>query len=267
MSFSSSSPSVEYLLTEIASLLALAEARLRSDPLDDISKAQIVALEQLRTIMHTSSLPPSQLISIGEQIRAVSRQQPDELRGEGFQSTDASNLVASLRSAGLAPSEPALIPIMKEQDSATSTTWQMNSLNQTVGQSLQLQTLTFDSSVLQRYWYLWTNADSNFRPRPGLLAGLYENMPKQCGICGRRFRNDATGIKASQNHLDWHFQINKRLRESAAKSAPSRSWYLDEEVCFYITILTQYMDNIVVKAEFGAISPPVLRTRSTRDCN
>lgn len=51
--------------------------------------------------------------------------------------------------------------------------------------------------------------------------------PNKCGTCGKRFANTPEGQLKSREHLDWHFRINKKLREGTI--VQSRSWYLDDE--------------------------------------
>ena len=67
------------------------------------------------------------------------------------------------------------------------------------------------------------------RPRPHLLAKLYEARPNQCQSCGKRFLASDEGKKEKARHLDWHFRTNQRLTE-AAQRGQSRSWYVGELV-------------------------------------
>lgn len=66
------------------------------------------------------------------------------------------------------------------------------------------------------------------KPRPELVENfLYKNLPKQCSTCGKRYRDDAKGHEAREKHLDWHFRVNKCLREG--NRAVNRCWYLTEQ--------------------------------------
>ncbi|KAK9248504.1 hypothetical protein V1506DRAFT_303127 [Lipomyces tetrasporus] len=65
------------------------------------------------------------------------------------------------------------------------------------------------------------------KSRPDLVALLYDSLPLQCSTCGRRFADTDCDRKKRDAHLDWHFRVNKRLREDTR--GQSRSWYLDEE--------------------------------------
>lgn len=67
------------------------------------------------------------------------------------------------------------------------------------------------------------------RPRPHLIAALYDSFPSQCSTCGKRFVATAEGKKRKEKHLDWHFRIRIK-REDAARRGQSRSWYVSELV-------------------------------------
>lgn len=67
------------------------------------------------------------------------------------------------------------------------------------------------------------------RPRPHLIAALYEAFPSQCSTCGKRFLATVEGKKRKERHLDWHFRIRIK-REDAARRGQSRSWYVSELV-------------------------------------
>lgn len=63
-------------------------------------------------------------------------------------------------------------------------------------------------------------------------SGTYTTLlvtakPNKCGTCGKRFTNTVEGQAQSRKHLDWHFRINKKVREGSI--VQSRSWYLDDE--------------------------------------
>ncbi|RDL38413.1 uncharacterized protein BP5553_02753 [Venustampulla echinocandica] len=64
-------------------------------------------------------------------------------------------------------------------------------------------------------------------PRPHLISRLYANLGAPCTQCGRRFRPDEEGRKKKTAHMDWHFKVHQRMRESE-KKGQGRSWYVDE---------------------------------------
>lgn len=70
-----------------------------------------------------------------------------------------------------------------------------------------------------------TNADI-VKPRSDFVEFLYKKLPNQCSTCGKRYSNDTKGQEEREKHLDWHFRVNKRLREE--NRAVNRCWYLTE---------------------------------------
>lgn len=70
-----------------------------------------------------------------------------------------------------------------------------------------------------------TNASIN-TPHPELIALLYSSEPLQCQICGKRFPDTPEGERAREEELDWHFRVNKDLREGRSRS---RLWFLTAE--------------------------------------
>ncbi len=56
---------------------------------------------------------------------------------------------------------------------------------------------------------------------------LYDDMPNKCSTCGKRFKDSNSGSLEKKNHLDWHFRVNKRIRNE--NIIQSKNWYLDEE--------------------------------------
>lgn len=78
-----------------------------------------------------------------------------------------------------------------------------------------------------------TNADIS-NPKPELVSQLYQDMPNQCMICGKRYR--VTQAKFKQDHLDWHFRVSESLRDKedangvvAQHRVQNRCWYLSCE--------------------------------------
>lgn len=65
------------------------------------------------------------------------------------------------------------------------------------------------------------------KPRPNLLRLLYEEMPKSCSTCGKRFPDTEEGRKNREAHLDWHFRVNKKLREE--NWTQMRCWYITQD--------------------------------------
>lgn len=58
---------------------------------------------------------------------------------------------------------------------------------------------------------------------------LYPKDSSQCSNCSKRFANTYEGHLEKQNHLDWHFRINKRIMPSTGGGVVNRSWYLQSD--------------------------------------
>lgn len=64
------------------------------------------------------------------------------------------------------------------------------------------------------------------KPRPNLIRLLYEEMPNSCTSCGKRFQDTEEGRKNRTAHMDWHFRVNKKLRE---ENSQMRCWYISQD--------------------------------------
>ncbi|KLO14940.1 hypothetical protein SCHPADRAFT_902804 [Schizopora paradoxa] len=62
------------------------------------------------------------------------------------------------------------------------------------------------------------------KQRPQLIETLYSDLPVQCKQCAKRFPDGASGKKALQDHLDEHFRINKRLKDSKESGTGRGHW-------------------------------------------
>ncbi|KAK7205106.1 hypothetical protein BZA70DRAFT_238537 [Myxozyma melibiosi] len=121
---------------------------------------------------------------------------PIQQQPQQASANDAAALFASLMSAGLinAPAAPAR---------------QNRMLEKIMGPDVELS-----NKFIQK-------------PRPDFVFLLYDSLPLLCGTCGRRFADTERDRKIRDAHLDWHFRVNKRLRDDSR--GQSRSWYLGEE--------------------------------------
>ncbi|EMR08083.1 hypothetical protein PNEG_03523 [Pneumocystis murina B123] len=223
---------VNSLLVDISSLLAVAQKRVLLNPDDEIALKQIPALIKLQSILQISALPADQLYAIKEQLSALSlQQQQNTLQAVHYyplqasyigssinvppniQSTDTETLLASLRSAGL------LTDVSKNSTNDLKSCLSLDPNNLTLSSlallNNSLNTIELKSSSLTKH-------------RPELVVLLYECMSLQCHTCAKRFEDTQDGRKKRDAHLDWHFRINNRLRELSSRGQ-SRSWYFDEE--------------------------------------
>ncbi|GJE84174.1 hypothetical protein PsYK624_002500 [Phanerochaete sordida] len=69
-----------------------------------------------------------------------------------------------------------------------------------------------------------TSADI-VKQRPPITDFLYGNLPSQCKQCGVRFPGDVAGKKKLQDHLDMHFNQNRKLSQAGGRGY-SRSWFV-----------------------------------------
>lgn len=63
------------------------------------------------------------------------------------------------------------------------------------------------------------------REPPMIELLLHKHLPSQCKQCARRFPAGDMGKKIMDEHLDWHFRQNKRVKDSLARGQ-SRQWFL-----------------------------------------
>ncbi|CAI4055764.1 hypothetical protein N7582_000422 [Saccharomyces uvarum] len=78
-----------------------------------------------------------------------------------------------------------------------------------------------------------------------LIHLLYRSKPNKCSVCGKRFGNSESEKQLQNEHLDWHFRINTRIKGSqntantgisnsnsntttTRKNIQSRNWYLSD---------------------------------------
>lgn len=116
-------------------------------------------------------------------------------------SASAFDLIASLRQAGLLPSQAA---------APASTIVQQDLEYSNMIMSLNLRLTTAD---MQREL-----------PLGSLEAINFKEMPLQCRQCANRYPSGPKGQASMDQHLDWHFRQNRRAKDSAARGQ-SRSWF------------------------------------------
>lgn len=66
-------------------------------------------------------------------------------------------------------------------------------------------------------------------PLPRVSLILSSLLPNQCLQCGLRAPASRKGKERLDTHLDWHFRLNKRTRESEGRGN-SRAWFVDVKV-------------------------------------
>lgn len=162
-------------------------------------------------MLQTQVLRPLQLDEIRDQLRKVAvfcAQPPPQPVHQPIQPLDQvfppqaapMDLFAQLAKAGILPQSGASTPVPLQE---------LDRQPQFAGVYIELTS----SAMLQS--------------RPELIHMLYGSMPLQCYQCGQRWRDTPADRAAKDEHLDWHFKTNKRLREHAVR-AQSRALYLTE---------------------------------------
>ncbi|KAH3902102.1 uncharacterized protein SCODWIG_02259 [Saccharomycodes ludwigii] len=73
-----------------------------------------------------------------------------------------------------------------------------------------------------------TNIDTNISIKNdnNYVQFLYRYKPCKCSMCGKRYVTKSTELN---EHLDWHFRINKKLKNNRNKVLQSRNWYLNDD--------------------------------------
>ena len=230
---STGSSNQDVLLAEINNLLTTINQSLMFNPGpgDEAARTQANALTQLQTILQTSQLPFEQVELVRQQLAALpiaNRQlqtATPPLAGHEVQPTASTeSLFQSLEAAGLLQ--------IANRSTDTPPPSQISTIQPLAvnGNTVNLRTpdLELSSSSLQKYILLFRSAII-CRSRPYLIDLLYNPKDLQCRTCARRFPNTSQGQAKRDAHLDWHFRINKRLRENVGR-VQTRTWYLTEEV-------------------------------------
>ena len=102
------------------------------------------------------------------------------------------------------------------------------------------QSLIFDAAVrltnadITRYDgqspITFFSLNGGFRNRPNIAQIMYGRLASQCGQCGVRFSDTASGKQKMQDHLDTHFRQNHKATQSIGRGH-SRCWFVSVEVC------------------------------------
>ncbi|CDK27667.1 unnamed protein product [Kuraishia capsulata CBS 1993] len=70
---------------------------------------------------------------------------------------------------------------------------------------------------------------NSHKPSAEEINLIYNIKPNKCSNCAKRFKNTPEGNIKQQEHLDWHFRMNKRLKQNEVKTISNRAYYLDDE--------------------------------------
>ena len=214
-------PVVDQLLQDISGLLRTLDTRVRINPDDHQSRDLMGKLMQLCNLLETTVLRPYQLDEIRDQLRGIASlcaQPVSRIHTPVPASQPPMDLFAQLAMAGMIDSGTAI-------------------------QAPHLVDL---------------NSQAMLVSRPELIELLYGSMPLQCYQCGQRWHDSPTERTLKDEHLDWHFKTNKRLRELSVR-AQSRALYIAETDWITFTIETttkeQAAPDTVTAAQINSSVP------------
>ncbi|TCD68212.1 hypothetical protein EIP91_011384 [Steccherinum ochraceum] len=93
--------------------------------------------------------------------------------------------------------------------------------------------------------------------RTQLPSFLYDQLPGQCKQCGIRFADTPSAKKKLQDHLDMHFQVNRKASQAVGRGH-SRDWYIGVEDWTHDI-------NIDVKGKGRADAPHSMKAAAAAD--
>lgn len=203
-------PAADAIISDIEGLLRTLDTRIRINPEDVPTNTFITSLRGLHEMLRTQNLRPLQLDEIRDQLRKVAvfcaqPIRPASSASPAFPpsqpvSTDLFAQLAQFAKAGIIPGSGANTP-------------------QAIHGALQ--------APPQPSFYVELTSSAMLQSRPELIDLLYSSMSLQCFQCGQRWRDTPENRTLKDEHLDWHFRTNKRLREHSVR-AQSRALYLSE---------------------------------------
>lgn len=200
-------PAADAIITDIEGLLRTLDTRVRLNPDDLPTNTFITSLRGLHEMLRTQNLRPLQLEEIRDQLRKVAVFCAQPMRPAHRASPQPSqaaplDLFAQLAKAGILP---------------------------TAGPNGQSSDPMIQQFQAQQFGgiYIELNSNAMLPSRPELIDLLYSSMPLQCYQCGQRWHDTPEQRALKDEHLDWHFRTNKRLREHSVRSQ-SRALFLTE---------------------------------------
>lgn len=193
-------PAVESLKTDIQGLLRTLTTRSQINPHDAPTHTFITSLTGLHETLRVQILQPSQLNEIRDQLHRVASfcAQPIMPTNPAPMSTPGPpmDLFAQLAKAGIIPPSGTSTPVANFPQTPPMV-------------------------------YIELSSVAMLQSRPELIDSLYSSMSLQCYQCGQRWRDTPEDRALKDEHLDWHFKTNKRIREHSVRTQ-SRALYLSE---------------------------------------
>lgn len=238
------------LLTEVDKLLDFTNQRKLLDPSDTDAQKQMGILNQLRDVLSNTTLPAEMLPKIQQQLVTFNQKEaarvnvrartatPPLAQGSGFPDLSKLPMFNQPQSQPQPQPQPQFnMPPMQQFPMQTQQQPQqqqpfvppnlLNSLQSAGLLNFNGRGGTPGAGGPQVSIQVELTNASLQTPRKELIDQLYKQMPKQCGTCGKRFPDTEDGRQLRNAHLDWHFRVNKKLREENRSN--HRCWYLPQE--------------------------------------
>ncbi|KDN52939.1 hypothetical protein K437DRAFT_219630 [Tilletiaria anomala UBC 951] len=231
---------VHSLLRRINSQLELGSQEQYRHPDNVELVSRLEALRGLRQVVQTGTLPEDDYSRIDEQLSAMEHaptpQPPGPAPGPppaGVTTPERigglpSNLAASLNALGSgATSDEAAASgnVASDLFSKLMASGLLGNVAQSQPQEPEQDDeytrMIMTSDIKLTVHELQRDLSSSLLEDALLLRGY---LPAQCRQCARRFPTGDKGQRSKDEHLDWHFKQNKRVKDSLARGQ-SRQWF------------------------------------------
>ncbi|KIY67934.1 hypothetical protein CYLTODRAFT_422057 [Cylindrobasidium torrendii FP15055 ss-10] len=238
------------VLSELEFTLGQKERAVQSNPLDSLSQQHVAVLQQLRHVVE-AGVSQAELQQILTQLRSIVQpshvspplpSHPPTLAPPAAPSWTpaqyASNMQASYPSPPMAEAIPTQhsLPCIAPASTSSNYSNLLSSLLKAgvVGTPTQILTpppaptsedddIAYRTSILNHSVQLSTVGITGTPPRIAEL--LYATDSEQCKQCGLRFPQTPYGKDVFQQHLDTHYQQNRKVNDNLGRGY-SRSWFV-----------------------------------------
>lgn len=261
------SSNVLSLIPTVDHLLSLTNQRQKLNPNDETIFLKLQIINQLKLVIQSEQMNQQQFLQVKNQLDEMTKFEESYIKKNSPQPTTASlqsllkpkpspspipvltdnsknplgllnnilNLKAPKKDLSSLISNLEQKGLMKQPSSVTKPAIPSNSVLQSLLLKSPTKASTSPSSSLTTTTTENTNPFKAFKLDGKLTmdsSDIYVQFfitkrPNKCGTCGKRFPETIQGQAERRAHLDWHFRINKRLKES--KIIQSRAWYVDDD--------------------------------------
>lgn len=250
------STSLSTLIPIVDRLLELTNQRLKLNPTDETILQKIQIINQLKIVIQSEQMNHQQLLQVKFQLEEMTKSEESFIK-KNSPKPQNSSLQSLLKPSpspipvlndnsknplGLLNNIINLKPPKKDLSSLISNLEQKGLMKQSNNKKAVIPSNSVLKSLLSKPKIPEIkqedddiNPFKNFKLDNKFITDcseIYINFfikekPNKCGTCGKRFSSNIQGQSERRAHLDWHFRINKRLKES--KIIQSRSWFLDDD--------------------------------------